>query len=43
MVRLHANDQLVLIHADYAGMGEVGLALTGQDTHIFNADVTVVT
>ncbi len=43
MVRLHANDQLLLIHADYAGMGEVGLALTGQDTHIFNADVTVVT
>jgi iron(III) transport system ATP-binding protein len=42
LVRLHANDQLVLIHADYAGVGDVGLALTGQDTHIFKADVTDV-
>jgi hypothetical protein len=38
MVRLHANDQLLLIHADYLGTGDVGLALTGQDTHIFQSD-----
>jgi iron(III) transport system ATP-binding protein len=38
MVRLHANDQLLLIHADYIGSGEVGLALTGEDTHIFAND-----
>jgi iron(III) transport system ATP-binding protein len=38
MVRLHANDQLLLIHADYLGVGSVGLALTGQDTHIFASD-----
>ncbi len=43
MLRLHANDQLLLIHDNYPAMGEVGLALTGQDTHIFNADAEGVT
>ncbi len=42
LVRLHSNDQLLLIHTGHLGMGEVGLALTGQDTHIFANDVQSV-
>ncbi len=38
VVRLQSTDQLLLIHANHTGMGDVGLALTGEDTHIFNAD-----
>jgi iron(III) transport system ATP-binding protein len=40
LVRLHSNDQLLLIHANYDAMGEVDLALTGEDTHLFCAGVS---
>lgn len=35
VLRLHANDQKLLINGSYAGLGPVGLVLTGKDTHIF--------
>jgi iron(III) transport system ATP-binding protein len=35
ILRLHSNDQKLLINGSFAGMGAVGLVLTGKDTHIF--------
>jgi iron(III) transport system ATP-binding protein len=39
LARLHATDQLILVHSSVnaicADSGTIGLALTGQDTHIF--------
>lgn len=37
LARLNSTDQMMLIHGHYAGTGQVGLALTGKDTHIFKA------
>ncbi len=38
LARLNSTDQTILIHGDHMGTGQVGLALTGTDTHIFNAE-----
>lgn len=35
VLRLHANDQKLLINGSYSGFGPVGLVLTGKNTHIF--------
>jgi iron(III) transport system ATP-binding protein len=35
ILRLHSNDQKLLINGSFDGMGAVGLVLTGKDTHIF--------
>lgn len=35
VLRLHATDQKLLVTGSFAGLGDVGLVLTGQDTHIF--------
>jgi iron(III) transport system ATP-binding protein len=35
VARLHAGEQTVVLHGNHLGIGEVCLALTGQDTHIF--------
>jgi iron(III) transport system ATP-binding protein len=38
LARLNSNDQMMLIQGDHVGTGQVGLALTGKDTHMFRAD-----
>jgi iron(III) transport system ATP-binding protein len=35
VLRLHATDQKLLVMSSHAGLGDVGLVMTGQDTHIF--------
>jgi iron(III) transport system ATP-binding protein len=37
VLRLHSNDQKLLINGTHAGLGPVGLVLTGKDTHIFES------
>jgi iron(III) transport system ATP-binding protein len=39
LLRLHANDQKLLVMGSYDGMGDVGLVMTHQDTHIFPSTV----
>jgi iron(III) transport system ATP-binding protein len=39
VLRLHANEQKILVTGSHVGTGDVGLVLTGQDTHIFESDV----
>jgi iron(III) transport system ATP-binding protein len=36
LAKLHSNGQVLQIHSNVASTGEVGLVLTGKDTHIFN-------
>ena len=38
LLRLHSNDQMLLVHGSYSGSGEVDLVMTGLDTHIFSAE-----
>jgi iron(III) transport system ATP-binding protein len=40
VARLHATEQTVILNGDHQGLGEVCLALTGQDTHIFTVQET---
>jgi iron(III) transport system ATP-binding protein len=35
LARLNSTDQTILIHGNHEGTGQVGLALTGTDTHMF--------
>jgi iron(III) transport system ATP-binding protein len=38
LARLNNGDQMILLHGSYEASGQVGLALTGKDTHIFETE-----